>query len=261
MPFLGSVEGTFSMGRNTPQTPVVTSNLQIWVDAGNNASYPGSGTKWSNLVNSNAGTYWYNLSNSPSVSTIVYNATSNVSLTFDGVNDYATPNTSLSTLAQANSWKETREYWLYWPGLPGCLTMESGVASPDVSWFDAQVGLSNTSLAYAVWSDMTAKVITNSFTANKWNHIIWQHDKSANLMMGYVNGIMLYSNASVPRTTPDSAGYGFYPILMARSATNFGYGSGSYLGASLGVFRWYNQILTSAQISSNFNGERGRFGI
>ena len=268
MPFICSVEGQFAFGKPyvvpvNPYTPsVYTSNLQIWVDAASNTSYPGSGTTWSNLVAANAGTYWYTLSNGPpSVSTIVVNSTSNVSLFFDGVNDYATPNTSLSTLAQANSWNETREYWVYWPGAPGCLTMESGSVTPDTAWYDAQIALSNGNLAFAVWSDMTAKIVTTSLASNTWNHIIFQHNKTSNLMMGYVNGTLLYSNASVPRTTPDSAGFGYFPILMAGSATNFGYGSASYLRGALGVYRWYNQILTGSQISSNFNAERVRFGV
>ena len=261
MPFTASIEGQFAFGRNTPQAPITTSNLQIWVDAGCNVSYPGTGTKWSNLVGANAVTYWYNLSNSPSVSTIVYNSTSNATLTFDGVNDYTTPNISLQTLAEVNNWNETREYWLYWPGAPGGITMESGVAGPpDTNWFDAQAGASNANLAFSLWQGnvgMTAYVITTSLASNAWNHIIWQHSKSSNLLMGYVNGVQLYSNASVPRTTPSS---GFFPILMAGSATNFGYGSGNYMKGSLAVFRWYNQIIPGAQITSNFNSERGRFG-
>jgi hypothetical protein len=104
---------------------------------------------------------------------------------------------------------------------------------------------------------MTPFIITNSLASNAWNHIVWQHSKSSNLLMGYVNGVQLYSNASVPRITPSS---GFFPILMAGSATNFGYGSGSYLQGSLGIYRWYNQIISGAQITSNFNAERGRFG-
>ena len=150
---------------------------------------------------------------------------------------------------------------MYWPGAPGCLTMESGLVTPDTSWYDAQIGLSNRNLAYAVWPDMTANIVTASLASNTWNHIVFQHSKSSNLLMGYVNGTRLYSNASVSRTTPDSAGFGYFPILMAGSATNFGYGSASYLQASLGIYRWYNQILTGAQITSNFNSEKGRFGV
>jgi hypothetical protein len=106
---------------------------------------------------------------------------------------------------------------------------------------------------------MDCTFITNSFTSNAWNHIIWQHNKSTNTLMGYVNGAQLYSNsaASNARTTPSG---GFFPILMAGSATNFGYGSASYLQGSLGIYRWYNQIISGAQISSNYNAERGRFG-
>lgn len=262
MPFLATLEGQFAFGRPPPATQINTSNLQIWVDAGTNSSYPGSGTVWSNLVTANAATYWYNLSNGPpTVSTIVFNGTSNRSLFFDGANDYATPNISLLPLAEVNNWNETREYWLYWPGAPGGLTMESGVAGPpDTNWFDAQASVSNANLVFSVWQgnvSMTPYIITNSFTSNAWNHVIWQHSKSSNLMMGYVNGVRLFSNAAVSRQTPSA---GFFPILMAGSSTNYGYGSGSYLRGSLGIYRWYNQILTPSQVSSNYNAEKARFG-
>lgn len=262
MPATASLGAMFGFGRaQSSQNQIVYSNLQIWLDSGNVSSYPGSGTVWSNLFAANSGTYWYTLSNGPPlVSTIVYNGTSNRTLYFDGTNDYATPNTSLKTLAQANNWNETREYWLYWPGSPGCLTMESGTVTPDSNWYDAQIGLSNGNLAYAVWADMTAKIVTSTLTSNAWNHIVFQHSKSSNLLMGYVNGVLLLSNGSVTRTTPDSVGAEFFPILMAGSATNFGYGSASYLAASLGVFRWYNQILTSSMVVQNYNAERARFG-
>ncbi len=107
---------------------------------------------------------------------------------------------------------------------------------------------------------MTPYVVYSSLTSNTWNHIVWQHYKATNTLLAYVNGVQTYSNNAVARTTPDSASYPFYTILCAGSATNFGYGSGSYWSGALGIYRWYNTILTAAQIQSNYNAERARFG-
>ena len=264
MPVTASLGSVFGFGRaQTSGNQIVYTNLQIWIDSGNNASYPGTGTVWNNLWTPNAGSYWYNLSNGPAtVSTIVYNGTSNTTLYFDGTNDYATPNTSLRTLAQENNWNETREYWVYWPGAPGCLTMESGTVTPDTSWYDAQMSVSSTGLYYSVWQGgpMTSYQVFSTLSANRWNHFVWQHSKSSNLLMAYVNGVQTYSNATISRTTPDSVGAGFYPILCSGSATNFGNGSASNFAGSVGIFRWYNTILTSSMVLQNYNVERARFG-
>lgn len=262
MPFVGSVEGRFGYGAPQPTAggQVVTSNLQIWLDAGSNTSYPGSGTTWSNLV-SGLSTYNFTLVNGPAASTITYNGTTNTTISFDGTNDYAVPNTSLLTLAQASSWAETREYWVYWRGSPGCLTMESGVTTPDTTWFDAQASMTSNVLVYSVWNNsVTPYIVYSAITSNTWNHIIWQHNKATNTLSAYVNGVQTYLNNGVARITPDSAGYGFYPLLMQGSATNYGYGSATNMGGNLAIFRWYNSFLTSNQINSNYNAEKARFG-
>jgi hypothetical protein len=264
MPFVGSVEGRFGYG-NAQQVAggeVITSNLQVWLDAGSNTSYPGSGAAWSNLV-AGASAYNFGLSNSPVASNVTYNGTTNRAISFDGINDYAVPNTSLLTLAQASGWAETREYWVYWRGTAGCLTMESGSQQVDLSWFDAQAAMSNNQLVYSVWQGnigMTPYIVYTGITSNTWNHIIWQNNKATNTLSAYVNGVQTYLNNGVSRTTPDSVGTGFFPTLMAGSATNFGYGSASYMSGALGVFRWYNSFLSSNQINSNYNAERARFG-
>jgi len=259
MPFFASVEGVLTYQR--PQSAIVMSTLQIWLDAANTSSWNGGATL-SNLV-SGKSVYNFSLVNSPTSSNVTYNGTTNRAVSFNGSTQYATPASSLLTAAQSNNWAETREYWVYWRGTAGCLTMESGTSTPDTSWFDAQASMSNQFLAYSVWQNatMTAYVVNSSMTSNSWNHIVWQHNKATNTLMAYVNGVRTYSNASVARTTPDSvAETQFYTILMAGSATNFGYGSASYMNGALGVYRWYNSILTSNQIYQNFFTEQNRFG-
>ncbi len=140
--------------------------------------------------------------------------------------------------------------------------MESGTINPDTSWYDAQAAMSNAFLTYSVWQGgpMTPYIVYSNLTSNAWNHIVWQHNKATNTLLAYVNGVQTYSNNTVARTTPDSASSQFYTILCAGTATNFGYGSASYWSGALGVYRWYNIILTAAQIQSNYNAERVRFG-
>ena len=260
MPLFTTLEGTFGYGRPSPQVQPALIG-QIYLDAGVATSYPGTGTIWSNIGSAGAA-YRFTLANSPTFSTIVYNGARNSTISFDGVNDYASPSTSMLTLAQASAWSETREYWVYWRGSPGCLTMENGATVPDTNWYDAQAAMSNTNLTYSVWQGgaMTPYIVYSTLTSNAWNHIVWQHRKSTNTLMAYVNGVQTYSNAAVTRITSDSASREFYTILCAPSGTNFGNGSASYLGANLAIYRWYNRILTPAEISTNFATDKNRFG-
>jgi hypothetical protein len=49
MPFVGSVEGKMVFGRTTGSSSFVTTNMLLYLDAGNSASYPGTGTTWTDL--------------------------------------------------------------------------------------------------------------------------------------------------------------------------------------------------------------------
>jgi hypothetical protein len=49
MPFVGSVEGKMVFGRTTASSGFVTTNMLLYLDAGNSASYPGTGTTWTDL--------------------------------------------------------------------------------------------------------------------------------------------------------------------------------------------------------------------
>jgi hypothetical protein len=49
MPFVGSVEGKIAFGRLTANSIPVSSDMLLYLDAGNSASYPGTGTTWTDL--------------------------------------------------------------------------------------------------------------------------------------------------------------------------------------------------------------------
>ena len=263
MPFVGSTEGKMAFGRPSATTSnIVTTNLQVWLDSGNNSSYTGSGTTWTNLVTSNAPTYNFTLTNfaGATTSNITYAGTTNRAISFDGTNDYTINNTSLLTLLAANSYKETREFWLYWPGTAGNLISELGQSAVNTSWHDAQASLSSTTLAIGVWQGASyqAYIATTSFAANQWNHIVWQHDYGTNTLTAYLNGSQVYNNASVARQIPTP---GFFLALCQLDSTNFGYGGSSQLAASIAIFRWYNTILSPGQVLQNYNANKARFGL
>ena len=261
MPFVGSIEGKMDFGCPNPlSSNIVLTNLQVWLDSGNNSSYTGSGTTWTNLISSNAPTYNFTLQNftGATTSNITYNGTTNRAIYFDGVNDYTINNTSLLTLLAANSYKEAREFWLYWPGSRGCLISELGQTTPNTGWTDSQAELSGNTLAISTWQGpYAAYIATNSFMPNQWNHLVWQHNYTTNNLSAYVNGGLVYTSSSVGRGIPNP---GFFLALCQSNVTNLGYGGGSQLPASIAIFRWYNNVLTANQVFQNYKADYARFG-
>lgn len=82
---------------------VVTDGLVLYLDAGNRASYPGSGNTWYDLSgNNNHGT----LTNGPT-----FNSNNNGSIVFDGTDDYVI-NASCKNLPQGSS-ARTTQMWVY----------------------------------------------------------------------------------------------------------------------------------------------------
>lgn len=69
------------MGGFANNAPIVTDGLVFYVDAGNSKSYPGSGTTWTDLVDSNNST----LTNGPT-----FDSGNGGSIVFDGTDDGAT---------------------------------------------------------------------------------------------------------------------------------------------------------------------------
>jgi hypothetical protein len=76
MPFIGSVEGKMGFGKATQQSPVVTNNMLLYLDAGNSASYPGTGTTWTDLSP--------NGNNATSLTGVTYSSSNGGYLSFNG---------------------------------------------------------------------------------------------------------------------------------------------------------------------------------
>jgi hypothetical protein len=76
MPFIGSVEGKTAFGRATGSSGFVTTNMLLYLDAGNSASYPGTGTTWTDLSS--------NTNNATSLTGFTYSSSNGGYLSFNG---------------------------------------------------------------------------------------------------------------------------------------------------------------------------------
>jgi hypothetical protein len=219
--------------------PIVTSGLVLSLDAGNSSSYPGTGSTWTDLSGSvNTGT----LFNSP-----VYSSANGGYLDFDGIDDYASGANSVSTDltgdmscevwfkldAVAADWVRpfgkgditNRTYGLWYNTLsPGYFLYQRYGTSN----FGAQV---NTMPIIGQWYQMVG-------TSTGSNHVL------------YINGV---SVATATATGPWASSTEGYRVAAATFHT--------FHNGPLSIARLYNRGLTAAEVSQNFNVNRGRYGL
>jgi len=95
---------------------------------------------------------------------------------------------------------------------------------------------------------------TTTLTNNIWYHIVLVRDfTNTGKLYWYING----SEDSNVSTTYISAATSTDSTTIFRNGL---FGS-EYAEADLGVLRIYNSALTAAQVSQNFNAQKGRFGL
>ena len=216
--------------------PVVTTGLQLYLDAGNASSYPGSGTAWTDLSgNSRDGT----LTNGPT-----YSGTNGGSIVFDGSNDYVQCTGSLTvTAATFVTWIKrngsqgtydgilfsrgtnttgmnfytSNQLGYHWNDSSSTYNWSSGLTIPDATW--CMIAVSVTSTAATAYLCQTGGTTTATNTVN--------HSS------GNLNDIKL---------AQDDAGNRFF-------------------NGNIAIAQLYNIALSAGQVSTNFEADRARFGV
>ena len=216
--------------------PVVTTGLQLYLDAGNASSYPGSGTTWTDLSgNSRTGT----LTNGPT-----YSGTNGGSIVFDGTNDFVQCTGSLTvTAATFVTWirrngnqgqydgilfsrgtnvtgmnfQVSNQLGYHWNDASSTYNWSSGLTVPDLTW--CMIAISVTSTAATAYLCQTGGTTTATNTVN--------HSSSL------LNDIKI---------AQDDAG-------------------GRFFNGNIAIALLYNIALSAGQVSTNFEADRGRFGV
>jgi hypothetical protein len=233
MSFLGK---SFAISTTYPK--IVTNGLVLNLDAGQQNSYSGSGTAWTDLSgNSNTGT----LTNGPT-----YSSTNGGSLVFDGVDDYVLTSTINHNIGTGNF---TYSAWVYPTGLKGagatlCAFMGNGNYAPtfgfDLNGYPSQLGF--------FWSGWNGFGTTLSL--NQWYCVTMT--RVGTLITGYLNANACPVTYNVGFSM-DNAQY-----VIGRSGV--GYAPDTFKG-NIAQVQIYNRALTAAEITQNFNALRGRYGI
>jgi Concanavalin A-like lectin/glucanases superfamily len=226
-------------------TPLpILNGLVMNLDAGNPASYSGTGSTWYDLTaNGNNAT----LINSPT-----YSSSNNGILTFNGSNQYA----DLGNPASLNNLSVfTVSSWLQLNSLSvNAAQSIYGQGFDNVNEALAFRFLSGPSFNIGTYNSSTGNRGTTSgatFSTGTWYNLVGQYTGTAWTL--YINGSLSSSTTSAginSTTAPISIAGGYFSGTYAR-----------FLNGNISNVLVYNTALTSGQILQNYNTFAPRFGL
>ena len=229
--------------RLVPQ--IVTSGLVLLLDAGDQASYPGSGTTWTDLSgNGNNGT----LTSGPT-----YSSADGGSLVFDGTDDYVID--SSTTNIPVGSSSRTIEFWVYPKGDTNVFVVNgTGGAGTGNQIYSVQFyNISGTRYLFSDAVNAGNNLTISGAqlpTLNVWNHIVFGN--SGQDYFYYINGVLQKSG-----TFPANLNTVGQKYLIGRRTD---YASNT-MNANMARVSIYNRALSGAEITQNFDALRSIYGV
>lgn len=235
---------------NYNEVNIIRNGLILYLDAGIPASYPGTGTTWTDLSgNGNNGT----LTNGP-----IYTTAGGGSIVFDGTNDHALVNVN-SWIRSASSAYTFNSFFYYNGGTSGgapysLMTYPIDNNNNDGFWQHLNLGPWYWRTEDNVSGELGGQVEASSGFSNG----NWYYEATVvktNSLSFYRNGLLI-STVSTSFNWANLRNDGVAYIYLAT-----GYGEDYYMNGNISNFSLYNRELSSAEILQNYNANRRRFGI
>lgn len=225
-------------------SPYVSDHLELYVDAGVSGSYPGSGTTLydlsSNAFNMEIGTgsTW----SSTSGGVIHFDGT------YPGTNDLDGPTTNPFVVGLTYSTGYSMEVMVKFDSVSGDQGIFTFCGNNWGSSGYINLQLSGQSLRWEFTGNSTSSFFpTYTFNTGTWYHIVATYDGSFAVV--YVNGIMIGS----------TSGNG---INTTHTTSKFVLGCwDGKLQGDIGFTRFYSKPLLAADVTSNFDSSKNRFGL
>jgi hypothetical protein len=227
--------------------PIVTDGLVLHLDAGDSASYPGSGTTWTDLSgNGNNGTLVSMDGNN-------YSSANGGYLDFDGSSDYVQGTISSSTFTGPHSiccwfYRQTVKQWAALFSNNVNTTSCSILTFIDTSnsLGTNQSGINATSIAVDLGADHLNKWIYGVITFGGVSN------GSAVNLYAYKDGSLLTNSGSLYWNMSSSSSY----YVGRHWASAFQVHDGFISQVTI-----YNKALTQSEITQNYNALKGRYGL
>ena len=224
---------------------LVTADLMLHVDAGNPASYPGSGSTWYDLTTSGLNVTLYN---SPT-----YSSANGGYIAFTpSSSQYGGTSGTYNTSTALTRW--TTEAWHYYTntfvGNLSAIICSTYAGNVNFALGSPVGGAAGKNLAAAYYAG-TWYYTSSSYSLPSvgWYHIVGTYD-GTNLKL-YVNNVLTQTQASA--VTP---GFGGGEIRLMRR-----WDSGDYWGGYLAIARIYKRALSADEVNTNYQVSKARFGL
>ena len=203
--------------------------ISIFYDAANIASYPRTGTTWSNLASTS---YNMTLFNGPT-----YSSANNGVMVFDGTDDYGLS----SGFSFTDYTVEIFVNVIYHNNPFGISRIFEG-NTLSLALGSVTYGLDDIYIlsAGSGWFNSSVKL-----TLGQYNHMVVV--KNGSLHQIYLNGASIYSNTLTNNT-----------LSNMRLADG---GGNERTRSSFGYFKIYNKVLTAAEVLNQYNFNKGRYGL
>lgn len=236
---------------------IVTDGLVLHLDAGNRKSYPGSGSTWYDLTNTQNGTL---------VNTPTYSTQNGGFFTFNGSNQGVNLGTGYESTGDPFAQYNQHFSISYFAKVVSFLSNDSNhYVSNTVFAKSSDPYNDNFEMGYSPagkiefyiddGSNDPASAPESNFTISTgtWHHVCLVYDASIDKVNLYLNG---YQNQEFSYTlTGMDQAVGSY-VTIGNSRRNRSWFNGSIAALSL-----YNVSLSSDQAEQNFNALKGRFGL
>ena len=228
---------TIGPGVTISSNSVVTTGLQLYIDAGQTASYSGSGTAWNDISgNGNNGT----LVNSPT-----YTSAGEASYFSFGSGASQRTSFTYQTPVQTSATAFTWNIWAY---------PTANSDSYDLMGYRGTTPLQFYKLTTQKFEMYPAEIF-QLFTLNVWQNICVIYDGTqagtANMKM-YVNGTQVGLRDADQPDLKTSA----MPFYVGGDPI-----AGEYATARISQVLVYNRALSTIEIAQNYNAVRGRYGF
>jgi hypothetical protein len=231
-------------GRNwADRFPVIKDGLQLYLDAGDTASYPGSGNKWYDLSGNNR---HFTLSNTPFTSgSIPYFSTlggnmvgpESNSFQIDDRNGY-----TIYLIMYQNSLVNSASFKFYNSGSGRGIFAHCSWGDGNI-YFDQGGGFSGDQRIYASGGTMTA-----------WNIFVFRRN-------GYRQRQILKNNNVLVTGLDLAADLNLSSVSATLGSTDEYGGTSSTWNARVGQFIVYNRGLSRTEMLYNYNSLKTRYGI
>ena len=226
-------------------TAPTSANLLLSLDAGNPASYPGSGTTWTDTVSSIA----FTLNNGPT-----YSASNGGYINFTAAsNQYADSSVGVGALT---NW--TVEAWHYYDGTNAgaspCIVTENYTGGSYVNYALGSTSDDSPYLSAGYFNNAWYTTPTNTYqlTSGNWYQIVGTYD-GTNAKL-YVNNTLVQTGSGGP--TPGTTGIGIH--LMARWDAP---GISDYWGGRLSIVKIWDGDIGASGVTTEWNANKARFGL